>query len=346
MCDLFKFAQLNLHRSDVPSLLFDRYCLLEKVDFALFQEPHGYNGLVTGLKTGIVEVDRWFVSPRAGILIRNSHKYMVLNEFCSRDVMAISTECSSESSTERIIVGSAYLPGDDNLPVEFMKLLDYCYSKNKHLIMRCDANAHHTIWGSTDINERCEILLEVLVKNISIMNVGTSPTFVTSVRREVLDLTLTTRFIGDRIESWKVSEEQMQSDHRMIVFNLKVPGLVKPRYRNPRATDWDVYCNLLTSKMSFLNFDVIESVCRSDEMATTLNDVIRECYYEACPERNFAANRDVPWWHDGLTRLRKVTRRLWNRAKNYDSTCDAFGLPNTQVYGMSTDWLERIMLRN
>ena len=33
-----------------------------------------------------------------------------------------------------------------------------------------------------------------------------------------------------------------------------------------------------------------------------------------------------------MTRLRKVTRRLWNRAKNYDSTCDAFGLPKTQAY--------------
>ena len=59
MSDMFKFAQLNLHRSDVPSLLFDRYCLLERIDFALFQEPHSYNGVVTGLKTGTVEVDRF-----------------------------------------------------------------------------------------------------------------------------------------------------------------------------------------------------------------------------------------------------------------------------------------------
>ena len=190
-------------------------------------------------------------------------------------------------------------------------MLDYCYSNDKHLIIGCDANAHHTVWGSTDINEGGEILLEVLLRNyISIMNVGTSPTFVTSVRREVLDLTLTTRFIGDRIEGWKVSEELMQSDHRMLVFNLKVSGLVESRYRNPRATDWDIYYDLLTSKMSFLSFDAIESVDRLEDMATVLNDIIRESFYEACPERSLRTNRDVPWWHDGLTRLRKVTRQL------------------------------------
>ena len=133
--------------------MFHKFVILsvEKIDFALFQEPHGYNGVVTGLKTGIVEVDRRHMLPRAGILIRKGHRYMVLNEFCSRDVVAILTECVSESSTERIIVCSAYLPGDDNLPVEFVKLLDYCHSNNRHLIIGCDANAHHTIWGSTDI---------------------------------------------------------------------------------------------------------------------------------------------------------------------------------------------------
>ena len=96
MSDVFKFAQLNFHRSNAPSILFDRYCLLEKIDFALFQEPHSYNGVVTGLKRGTVEVDRRFVSPRAGVLIKNGHKYMVLNEFCSRDVMTISVQCISE----------------------------------------------------------------------------------------------------------------------------------------------------------------------------------------------------------------------------------------------------------
>lgn len=120
--DKFKFAQLNLHRSNTPSLLFDRYCLLEGIDFALFQEPHSYNGIVTGLKSGKVEVDRRFVSPRAGIMVKRCHEYMVLNEFCSRDIMTILVDCKSNTCSEKVLICSAYLPGDELLPAKLIWL--------------------------------------------------------------------------------------------------------------------------------------------------------------------------------------------------------------------------------
>lgn len=144
--------------------------------------------------------------------------------------------------------------------------MEYCFTEKRHLIIGTDANSHHTIWGSTDINERGEILLEALVRNsMTIINIGNEPTFVTRIRKEVLDLTLATGFIGDRIEGWRVSDEQMLSDHRMIVFELKVPDRVQLTYRNPRATNWDVYLDLLAKGLNFMSFDMIESVDRLDE---------------------------------------------------------------------------------
>ena len=144
--DKFKFAQLNLHRSNNPSLLFDRFCMMEKIDFALFQEPHCYNGTVTSLKSGSIVIDKRFVSPRAGIMVRKGHCFMVLNQFCSRDMITISVGCESHGSSENVLICSAYLPGDDVLPNEFIALMEYCLIHNEHLIVGCDANAHHTIW--------------------------------------------------------------------------------------------------------------------------------------------------------------------------------------------------------
>jgi hypothetical protein len=56
------------------------------------------------------------------------------------------------------------------------------------LISGCDANAHHIIWGSTDINPQGECLMEYLVsKYLNILNKGNEPTFVISNRKEVID---------------------------------------------------------------------------------------------------------------------------------------------------------------
>jgi hypothetical protein len=61
------------------------------------------------------------------------------------------------------------------------------------LITGYDANAHHIIWGSTDINPWGECLTEYVVRtDLNIVNQGNDPTFVISKRKEVRDLTLTT----------------------------------------------------------------------------------------------------------------------------------------------------------
>ena len=63
------------------------------------------------------------------------------------------------------------------------------------LIVCADANAHHTIWGSSDINPRGEALFDFIVVNkLTVMNSGSEPTFIVVNRRVVLDVTL----ISDR----------------------------------------------------------------------------------------------------------------------------------------------------
>ena len=66
------------------------------------------------------------------------------------------------------------------------KVVDYCDKNKLQLIIGCDANAHHIIWGSTDINPR-ECLMEYLVStNLNILNKSHHPTFGTSNRKEEL----------------------------------------------------------------------------------------------------------------------------------------------------------------
>ena len=68
---------------------------------------------------------------------------------------------------------------------------------------------HHEYWGSTDINQRGENLFEyILPTDLDIMNSGNTPTFVTSARSEVLDITMANTY-GDRfISEWRVDDER------------------------------------------------------------------------------------------------------------------------------------------
>jgi hypothetical protein len=55
----------------------------------------------------------------------------------------------------------------------------------------CEANAHNTIWGSTNTKIKGEQIFELInSESLLILNKGSEPTFVNSVRKEVLDVTL------------------------------------------------------------------------------------------------------------------------------------------------------------
>ena len=80
--------------------------------------------------------------------------------------------------------------------------------KNEEIfaIVGTDANAHHTVWGSSDINPRGENLLGYCVNaDLNFCDVGSKPTFRTKAREEVLDLTLENRCAWDPVVGWHVS---------------------------------------------------------------------------------------------------------------------------------------------
>jgi len=135
---------------------------------------------------------------------------------------------------------SAYLPYDSKDPPpsrELEELVQYCENENIQLLVGCDSNAHHTAWGSTNCNGRGEVLIEFLNSTLEIFNRGSEPTFCTSVRQDVFDITLGSYGLLNSITDWEVSLEPSLSDHGHILFTLRgsVPVLL---IRNPGGTNW------------------------------------------------------------------------------------------------------------
>jgi hypothetical protein len=88
----------------------------------------------------------------------------------------------------------------------------HCSRNKMQLIVKCDASAHHIIWGSMDINPQEELLMEYFVTtNLNILYKGYEHAFVISERKEVIiDLTLGTDKTEDLVINWHVSHELSQ----------------------------------------------------------------------------------------------------------------------------------------
>ena len=313
-----KFLQINLHHAKGSSGLLCRRFINEGLNIALIQEPWVNKNKIRGLN---IPACKLFYCdgqdfPRAAIMVSKRTDCYPLTEFIKRDIAAVSLQVPTARGTSEVFIASAYFPGDTSEapPPETAAFIKFCREKNKPFIIGCDANAHHTVWGSTDINSRGECLLDFLsTNNIDICNTGDTPTFVNSIRQEVLDLTLCSPIVSEKIKDWHVSDETSLSDHKHILFTWMGETLMQVEYRNPRRTNWDLYRQTLFQQYTFSN--KIRSAQQLELASEKLSQSITSAYTHSCPTKAVTSNRDVPWWNKKLAKLRKMTRRLFNRAK-------------------------------
>jgi hypothetical protein len=165
---------VNLHHSRAALAAL---CVTTKnCDVALIQEPWTYKGEIKGLKEvgGELIYSRSNQNPRICISVKKDCKILPLMHFCSRDLMAAKIKTLCVTGPREIILRSAYLPHDDSEspPLREMEnLVAGCTAEGSHLVISCDANGHHTTWGSSNINNRGEALFNfIMANNLDIMN--------------------------------------------------------------------------------------------------------------------------------------------------------------------------------
>ena len=142
--------------------------------------------------------------------------------FSNEDIVVIRVDnvCRKGDS---FVFASAYMAAEEPAPPNLLRnLLVFTESEQIPTIVGTDANAHHTISGSSDINPRGEDLLAYCATaDLNFCNVGDKLTFRTKTREEVLDLTLVNRCAWDRVAGWHVSNVPSFSDHMYIRFQIK-----------------------------------------------------------------------------------------------------------------------------
>lgn len=333
-----KFIQINLHHAKGASAVLCKRFIQSKLDIAFIQEPWSNHGKILGIDTKSCKLiyDETEQFPRSAILVNGNFKILPITEFIKRDIVAVVMEIPTTRGKTEICVASAYFPGDvdDVPPPEVSAFVTFCKSQNKAFIIGCDANAHHTVWNSTDINTRGECLLEYLTKNnVNICNEGTNSTFMNSIRQEVLDLTLCSNTLSEKIHNWNVSDEISLSDHKHILFEYKVNDIIKETFRDPRKTNWEQYYSNLEVGGSFLEKSIITHKELENTSIQVTNRII-QAFNNSCPVKVRSTDRDVPWWNTRLENLRKQARKMFNRAKRtlqWDEYRKALTLYNEEI---------------
>ena len=117
---------------------------------------------------------------------------------------------------------SAYMALKEPAPPVILKKLLLSFSDRDKIptVIRTDVNAHHTVWGSFNVNTRgMNLLMYCACANLHFCNVGNKPTFRTR-KKEVLDLTLINRNTQNCIRDWHDSDVPSFSDHMYIMFRV------------------------------------------------------------------------------------------------------------------------------
>ena len=311
-----RLLQINLHHSKAASAALLLRLANSSEEIVLVQEPWVVKERVCGLN--IDGFHNLYIkgkgTPRSCMLVNKKCSPLILPNFSDRDNVCVAIKVADQT----VWLASSYMPhdADDPPPGSLKGAIREAASKCIPMIVGTDANAHHSIWGSTDINERGELLLEfILSQSLTICNRGNEPTFITSLRREVLDITLVNEQASELIRSWRVSPDDSMSDHRYIEFKVEMPEVTTDPVRNKRATNWEKYKSHFSALLEKTAPTTPTSREELDLQVEELTWIFNEAKQAACTRRRPRGIRKPRWWTGELAALKRECTKAFNLAK-------------------------------
>ena len=311
--------QINLQKSKAATATLSQKLTEEQIDVALITEPHLYNGKNSHLKTKHHKTikPRTREMPRVCILTHKRLKVVEIPELTSKDTIAVLIETSNITNQKHTIFASVYQPPEyENPPPtqELENIIKYAKTKQLPLIIGCDTNGHHEMWGSKNANKRGNHLAEYIIKeNLFTANQGNEPTFQTHSKESVIDVTICTQETIPKITEWKVLQEESMSDHKYITFKLQSKTTTTEPKRNPRRTNWNKYQKHI-KKHLVVPYPFLPTKKEIEKQAQELTDLLTKAFKTATKKpKQTTKKANAPWWTLELTNLRKNTTHARNR---------------------------------
>ena len=185
--------------------------------------------------------------PRGAIYVTPDLQAMLLHQFSDRDMVVVKLSRTMAQGGD-LLIASCYMPDTAVEPFTdlLIEAINFFKEKKLPLLLGCDANAHHVVWGSTNVNPRGTALLQFIAMNgLNILNKGNTPDFVTKKQNGSAKYNTDLRRTGG-------SDQFVESLPNAKLFRSSVYPIqserccAEGRFRNPRKTNWEQYRGFLT----------------------------------------------------------------------------------------------------
>ena len=309
-------VQINLHHSKMATASLVDFISRSNIVAALIQEPWiDKDGTICGLNINGFVLCCKNGKNRSCILIRKHINFFFLDNYSDEDFTAVVLE---KKGAKPICLCSAYCPYEelDNFPsCNFIRVA----KETKWIsVIGCDANAHHSQWGSEENNFRGEQFFNYLLKsNLVLCNLGNEATFFNKKSKTIVDVTLITSGYCYLIKNWRVSKEASLSDHAWITFNLDLCLNKEAPFINPQCADWEKFSLTVNAALT----SPLEDINNSGELDLAVNkltNILVPSYEKSLPKHLLRGRgkKKPPWWNTEISHSMKEARSSLNRSKS------------------------------
>lgn len=229
-----------------------------------------------------------------------------------------------------VIVGTYFSPNKsiadfENYLVQLGQVISAAYPSQ--VLLMGDLNAKSSAWGSSVSDQRGDLLEDWVIQlGLKVVNVGNEWTCVRQQGGSVVDITLATPGVADRIQDWRVLQMETLSDHAYIQFNIKTShsGIIRrdiprfdpfPRWSLTKLNREDATIAAVLASWT----PVPESSGGVDDTANRLRDTFKYVCDSSMPRaRRPPPKKAVYWWSQDLSALRAASinaRRAYTRSR-------------------------------
>ena len=336
--------QINIHHCKLASdNLVSEVMKMKRKPILLIQEPYLFR------EKPLLRINNYAVhyvgkNVRSLIAIPCNLRSFSVHELSDKDTTAVlleenvhTTDETNNETTIKYLLVSSYLDILDKKVIN--QGLEKCatFSKTNRIpmVIGMDSNSHSTLWGCETNNSRGDVLEEfILEQNLAVMNVGHAPTFVTKRAKSIIDVTLVSDTITDKVANWNVNKEYQFSDHRRLEFEIKYKAIITVVTRNFRKANWNIFKSFLGKNRNW-NPPCFWNKLVLDEEVDKYTHEIQKSLDVACPKRKININKAKKvWWSNNLENLKRNSKRRYKKyAKDKSETSyDSFHKSRKEYY--------------
>ena len=291
-------------------------------------------------------------TPRAAIICSNHLNMWPISELCSRD-MAVGLLKGSKLGDMYVVSLYCDQEAKRAVPPQFKKFRKLARKEKRQVLVFMDSNAHsETLWSSKSTDSRGREW-ENFIENdreLTISNIGDHFTFMSKRGQTIIDVTLSTPRLAERISQWGVVDSVPNSDHLSIEMILHLEGVWTPPPATWNFRSKDFKREAFTAGMEARSKKVTHSrfwdPTDLDNNGQSFIDDMTQTADETAPLTSRSTNIARAGWFDAeCKRLLKRCRQIRHYLRQWTRRRRRRGLPDFPANKQKYTWEDYIDCR-